>query len=327
MKYLFSTLCCFAVAMASSVSQGQTISNVPVAEDGTAFAVGAQAFYNEASNIIGGSTSADIPTFNNLFFFDTTGLTTDSGTAVGAGDIIGGSLAFTVNGTGAGDHSGDVEVHYLGSFATIPIQNGGNNSESDQELLAIAETAGTLLFSGPLAVGESENLDLSGNVDNASPILVFRFTDPNPAPEENQQSGIRIDNLDLLVSGGGGLTGDFNGDSVVDCLDIDEYIGLLGTSVAGNAEFDLVADGTIDSADVELLIEDLVVTSNGNTGTAVGDFNCDGTVNVLGDALILVANLGSSVNSYALGDANLSGTVDVLGDALLLVGNLGFTNE
>jgi len=319
----------FSQIRVDSVIQGggvAMISNVPVAEDGTAFAVGAQAFYNENANIIGGSASATIPTFNNLVFFDTTGLTTDSGDAVGAGDIIGGSLAFTVNNTGGGEHSGDVEVHYLGSFATIPIQNGGNNSESDQELLALAQTAGTLLFSGPLAVDESETLDLAGFVDNNSPILVFRFTDPSPAPTANQQSGIRIDNLDLLVAGGS-LTGDFNGDGVVDCLDIDEYIGLVGTSVAGNPEFDLVADGTIDSADVAFLTENLVVTSNGETGTFLGDLNCDGSVDVLGDALILIANLGSSVNSYALGDVNLSGTVSVLGDALVLVANLGLSNN
>ena len=215
----------------SVVTQGPAgaISNVPVTEDGTAFAVAEASFYNESANIIGGSTSEDIPTFNNLVFFDTTGLTTDSGGAVAAGDIVGGSLAFTVNNAGGGEHSGSVEVDFLGSIATIPIQDGGNDSPSDQELLALAQTTGTELFSGPLAVDESETLNLAGVVDNNLPILVFRFTDPNPAPTDNQQSGITIDNLDLSV-GGSGLIGDFNGDGVVDCLDIDEYIGLVGTA-------------------------------------------------------------------------------------------------
>ena len=199
MKYLLTALCCFTVAIAGSVAQGQTISNVPVTEDGTAFAVVAASFYNESANIIGGSASEDIPTFNNLVFFDTTGLTTDSGGAVAAGDIVGGSLAFTVNNAGGGEHSGSVEVNFLGSIATIPIQDGGNDSPSDQELLALAQTAGTELFSGPLAVDESETLDLAGVVDNNLPILVFRFTDPNPAPAENQQSGITIDNLRLVA--------------------------------------------------------------------------------------------------------------------------------
>ena len=73
-------------------------------------------------------------------------------------------------------------------------------------------------------------------------------------------------------------------------------------------------------------IETHVETSNGQTGTFFGDFNLDGTVNVLSDAFTLVGNLGNSVSSYADGDANLDGTVDVLGDAFILIGNLGSNN-
>ena len=61
-------------------------------------------------------------------------------------------------------------------------------------------------------------------------------------------------------------------------------------------------------------------------GTFLGDFNCDGEVDVLNDAFILVGSLGSSVMSYSDGDANLDGTVDVLDDAFVLVGNLGMSN-
>ena len=83
---------------------------------------------------------------------------------------------------------------------------------------------------------------------------------------------------------------------------------------------------TINFADVEVLVENFVMTSNGQVGTFLGDFNCDGEVDVLGDAFILVNSLGSSVMSYSDGDVNLDGTVDVLSDALVLVGNLGSTN-
>ena len=58
----------------------------------------------------------------------------------------------------------------------------------------------------------------------------------------------------------------------------------------------------------------------------LGDLNLDGTVDVLGDAFILIGSLGSSVLSYAQGDIDLNGTVDVLGDAFILIGNLGRTN-
>ena len=74
------------------------------------------------------------------------------------------------------------------------------------------------------------------------------------------------------------------------------------------------------------MVEELVVTSNGETGTFLGDFNCDGSVDVLEDAFILIASLGSSVMSYSDGDANLDGTVDVLEDAFVLIANLGETN-
>ena len=57
-----------------------------------------------------------------------------------------------------------------------------------------------------------------------------------------------------------------------------------------------------------------------------GDVNLDGTVDVLGDAFALVANLNlSSGTSWSLGDLNADGTVNVLGDAFILVANLGRT--
>ena len=85
-------------------------------------------------------------------------------------------------------------------------------------------------------------------------------------------------------------------------------------------------DGTIDAADFEQHYSDLVATSNGGTGTFAGDANLDGTVSVLGDAFVLVANLNSSATSWAQGDFNADGMVDVLNDAFLLVANLGNTN-
>ena len=130
---------------------------------------------------------------------------------------------------------------------------------------------------------------------------------------------------------GADVLGDFDGNGVVDCADLDGYIGNIGTSVAGatgglaNLDFDL--DDTITEEDAEMVIGSLVVTSNGFTGTFPGDLNCDGTVNVLGDAFALVGSLGSMVMSYADGDVNFDGNVNVLGDAFILVGNLGMSNE
>jgi len=125
-----------------------------------------------------------------------------------------------------------------------------------------------------------------------------------------------------------GLAGDLNNDDLVDCGDIDQYIGNLDVTTAENrSDLDLNADENIDSSDVEFLIMNLVVTDNGQTGTFLGDLNCDGQVNVLGDALTLVVSLGESVTSYRDGDIDLDGSVTVLGDALSLVLNLGRSNN
>lgn len=138
---------------------------------------------------------------------------------------------------------------------------------------------------------------------------------------------VAIDNVTVTSGVVSAPTGDLNGDEAVDCLDIDEFIGNLGSAPTGAlADHDLDSDGDIDLADVEFLITNLIVTSNGQTGTFLGDLNCDGTVNVLGDAFTLVGGLNNAATSYAQGDINLDGTVNVLGDAFTLIGNLGNTN-
>ena len=94
------------------------------------------------------------------------------------------------------------------------------------------------------------------------------------------------------------------------------------------APLDIDENGTIEASDADTHIRTLVVTQpNGVTGTLPGDLDCDGTVDVLGDAFILVANLNTDVSSYSLGDINFDGTVSVLGDAFTLVAQLGNSND
>ena len=131
-----------------------------------------------------------------------------------------------------------------------------------------------------------------------------------------------------------GMLGDFDGDGDVDCDDLDGYVGNLGPDGANGAEaigelaaLDFDQDGFLSLADAVSVTEELIVTQpNGVTGTFRGDFNCDGSVSVLGDAFILVGNLNTAVDRYTLGDANFDGTVSVLGDAFVLVGNLNQSN-
>ncbi|MDA8563219.1 hypothetical protein N9L06_02080 [Mariniblastus sp.] len=146
--------------------------------------------------------------------------------------------------------------------------------------------------------------------------------------------------------------GDFDADCVVDLLDLDDYNNFInddddaatpevsvisGLPAAGIlAALDLTGDGTVDETDFVLHYETMVETSNGQVGTFAGDANLDGTVDVLGDAFILVSNLGLQgqddegddlVTSWDQGDFNADRVVNVLGDAFLLVANLGNTNE
>ena len=124
------------------------------------------------------------------------------------------------------------------------------------------------------------------------------------------------------------VPGDFNGDRMVNCDDLDAYVGNIGVAATGAlAETDLGGNGTVDFVDVGLFIQFLLETSNGVVGTFAGDLNCDGHVDVLGDALILVGNLGNSVTRYSDGDIDFDGSVTVLSDAFTLVRNLGRTNE
>ena len=123
------------------------------------------------------------------------------------------------------------------------------------------------------------------------------------------------------------LAGDFDVDGDVDIADIDFYVGLIESPATGDlAQLDLDGDGLITFSDLEIHVTSFVQTSNGETGTFLGDFDLDGTVDVLNDAFVLIGSLGTSSSSYAEGDINLDGIVDVLGDAFIFIGNLGSTN-
>ena len=132
--------------------------------------------------------------------------------------------------------------------------------------------------------------------------------------------------------------GDFDFDGDVDLEDLDRYNGPIvdGDGVAGTEaalgrfeRMDLDGSGFVDLPDLVMHYTDFVETSNGQVGTFAGDADLNGTVDVLGDAFILVGNLGADggVNSWSQGDFNADEIADVLGDAFLLIGQLGNSNE
>ena len=173
------------------------------------------------------------------------------------------------------------------------------------------------------------------SIDSGAPDLAsIEFFTSHNAIVTGQNKGFWLDSVlvttDLTVDPQPSVAGDFNNDGVVDCADLDGYVGNIGATVAANpslAPLDIDNDGTITATDANTHITTLVQTSNGQVGTFPGDLNCDGSVNVLGDAFALVGNLNNSVTRYSQGDINFDGTVNVLGDAFTLIGNLNNTNN
>ena len=142
---------------------------------------------------------------------------------------------------------------------------------------------------------------------------------------ELPSTSIRIETFTVSTTA---VPGDFTGDGVVDCDDLDGYVGNIGAAATGAlAALDFDNSGFLEVTDADSVISTLVVTSNGVTGTFLGDLNCDGTVNVLGDAFALVANLNGPATMYSQGDINFDGNVTVLGDAFTFVANLGMSNQ
>ena len=123
------------------------------------------------------------------------------------------------------------------------------------------------------------------------------------------------------------------GTSIV--TDLDGYINNLGPNGADGAEaigaleaLDFDLNGFLSLADAVSVTEELIVTQpNGVTGTFRGDVNCDGQVDILEDAFILIQNLNGPATSYSQGDLNFDGTVSVLGDAFVFIANLNQSND
>ena len=123
------------------------------------------------------------------------------------------------------------------------------------------------------------------------------------------------------------LEGDFELDGDVDLIDVDRYIGVLGSAATGDLQpLDLNGDGIVSLDDHDDHVTRLL-EAGGVNGTQLGDINLDGRTDVLGDAFILVANLGRSVGSRSEGDLDGDGFVTVLGDAFRLVASLGQSNQ
>lgn len=205
----------------------------------------------------------------------------------------------------------------------VVVTSLGLVSLDDGTLTIAIEGVGSFTFVNDDVNNPTDDFSLPFGVDfiPAGADITISFSSPTVTDASVRIAEIRVSTS--AVS----LPGDFNEDGMVNCDDLDGYVGNIGAAATGPlATLDIDGDGTLSAADANTHITSLVVTSNGVTGTFPGDLNCDGTVNVLGDAFSLVANLNNTVTMYSQGDINFDGTVNVLGDAFALVGNLGNSN-
>jgi len=186
---------------------------------------------------------------------------------------------------GIADNAGSGNVATAGAFVTV--LESSTNTFFQIDRFVFDTTDATLEF-------QTGTIEIEIIEAHVGELLQFGFESSanNFAP-----TGVFYDSVSFAIASDEVL-GDFNADGVVDCGDLDSFTGNLELAATGTlAPLDLNGDGVVTSVDAELHVTTLVATSNGQVGTFLGDLNCDGTVNVLGDAFALVGSLGQNVSS------------------------------
>jgi len=231
-----------------------------------------------------------------------------TGGLTGAGDL---GVLFDSNAAGEIIAIDPTDGSVLSTFATGLGALDGGLAYVGGELLAIGSGIGSLVYRidpstgavlGSFALGgvTGSVVGLGGDMSNLSgPVNYAISLGPSEVVD-----GRDFANLAPAVAG------DFNGDGLVDSLDID-----LLYAHQGNAAFDLDGDGDADEDDMDVLIHDIL-------NTEYGDINLDGLVDGT-DLAILKTNFASQGVGWSGGDLNGSGLVDVT-DLSILAKYFGF---
>ena len=112
-----------------------------------------------------------------------------------------------------------------------------------------------------------------------------------------------------LVAVDAGDPGDFDGDGIYGCLDVDALVAEIaaGTNDAG---FDLTGEGTVDSSDLTAWLAEAGAVNNANGNPFLpGDANLDGSVDA-SDFNVWNGNRFTSTAAWCSGDFNADGSVD-----------------
>ncbi|TWT87502.1 Extracellular ribonuclease precursor [Pseudobythopirellula maris] len=181
------------------------------------------------------------------------------------------------------------------------------------------------LFSG-LVAGASEAFTASMSTSvlgSFSADYTFSFSD------EDLPGAASLGDLTLTLTGAveaAGILGDFNGDTLVDALDIDMLFAAMPDTVPpGDAIYDLNNDGAIDGDTNGADDTDLEVLVHALLGTEFGDLNLDGSI-AIDDFSTLSANFGMTGAGWADGDLNGDGLVTI-DDFSLISANFGFSGS
>jgi len=237
---------------------------------------------------------------------------------------------FTVTGlTGAGDMgllfgadpNGDIRAinPATGKLVTtldtnLPSPDGGLAYVTG-ELLVVGSTPAAAVYRIDAVTGEAlGSLTLAGGVGQIVGLGGDRANDPAPVNHAVTFGPSKVvENLNF-GNQGPAVTGDINGDGLVDGADIDAVYAHFGSPA--DARYDLDGDGDADQADVDALVYDILETEYGDT-------NLDGVINAT-DAAAAKAGYGPAGFGWAYGDINGDGLVNAT-DVAIMKANFGFT--
>ena len=217
-------------------------------------------------------------------------------TAGGAATVIDGSLTLA-----------DADDTHIES-ATISITSG---FVSGEDVLSFVDS-GSIIGSYNAGSGV---LTLTGSASKASyesalESITYQNTSDYPSTGNRTVTWLVNDGdansaaVTSTITVTGSLPGDFNGDQIVNDVDIDLLFAAVH-SVSTDGQFDLDASGVIDASDVTLLVETIL-------GTRFGDNDTDGDVDTrdLTTAIINFNSADGSGKSWIQGDTDGDGDVD-----------------
>ena len=158
-------------------------------------------------------------------------------------------------------------------------------------------------YMNDVLVAQDTDADLSGNV-----MLGYGDYFSSVADAPQWLFGV-WDNFVVTELDGGGIDGDFNDDTVYDCLDVDALVAeIVGGS--NDAAFDLTGDTMVNVDDLNAWLAEAGAVNNASGNSyLIGDANLDGSVDI-SDFNLWNSNKFTNVAAWCSGDFNADGVID-----------------